>query len=71
MSVTKPEKSKIDDVVSPDEARKLIQKEQEERIGKCKVELEEILARYKCTIDVAMTISPTKIAPMIQIVAIE
>lgn len=65
MAVTKPEPDLTE------EAKQLIIKEREERIKQCQTAVNELLAKYKCSLDVKMEISVNKIVPIVAIVAIE
>jgi hypothetical protein len=68
MAVTTPEPETTN---TTEEAKQLILKEREERMQKCQIEMNEVLTKYKCTLEVKMEISASKIVPMVTIVVLE
>ena len=59
---------KKDTIVSADKAREILEKATNDRLIKCKNELDIILQKYACTIEVAITVTGSgKIIPNIQL----
>ena len=54
-----------------DEARKLLEKEEQERVDRVKKGIDKLLIKENCMIDVAMIITPKGNIPQINIVAKE
>lgn len=55
--------------ISADEARAAIEAERRERVELCRGELAGVLAKHRCTLDVAMLIRPKAVVPQVSIVA--
>jgi hypothetical protein len=57
--------------LATDEAKQLILKEREERVKLASKEVQEVLDRNKCTLDVSVTLRAGQVIPEVQIVAVE
>lgn len=55
--------------LTPDKAKELLAREQQKRINACNKELQEVLTKYNCTLDVSMIIKPGNITPMVNVIA--
>jgi hypothetical protein len=53
-----------------EEAAKILMEERNNRIAKCSAEMEAVLNKYKCRIDVAMVLRANSIMPQVQIVSV-
>jgi len=51
-----------------EDAKALLKKGQDERIEKCKEDMDKIMTKHKCTFQVSMTILPDRNIPRITIV---
>jgi hypothetical protein len=52
-------------------AKQQIQAAKQERAQKCMAELNQLLAKYKCTFDVAVTLKQGQVIPQIGIIALD
>ena len=63
------------EVITTDQARKLLQEEQQARVDAAKQELDEFLAgwqqKHRCRLDVSVTLRVGQVIPQVQIVAVE
>lgn len=63
----------MDTVITPDQARQLLQEEQQARVNEAKREFDEFLAgwqqRHRCRLDIAMILRAGQVIPQVQIVA--
>ena len=53
------------------EARELLQAEQAERVNACRQELEALLDKHGCRLDVAVMLRTNSVTPHLQIVPVE
>ncbi len=61
----------MSDNLAADEARALLQKEREERVKACQAEIQAALDKYRCTLDVSVTLRAGQVIPQVQVVANE
>lgn len=57
--------------LATNEAKQLILKEREDRVRLASKEVQEVLDRNKCTLDVSVTLRTGQVIPNVQIVAVE
>lgn len=58
-----------DTIVTTEKARKVLEKDTQERLAKCKNEMDKVLQKYACTIEVAITLTGNgNVIPNIQLV---
>jgi hypothetical protein len=54
--------------VSSDEAKKVIEEENQEKVSICSKEINDVLTKYKCRIDVTMVLKHNQVLPIVSIV---
>ena len=50
------------------EAREVLAQEQQQRVDACRAELEQLLDRHRCRLDVAVVLRANSVTPQLQIV---
>lgn len=51
------------------EARAILETEAKERVAACQAEIQKVLDKYQCAIDVAIILKAGQVIPQVQIVA--
>ncbi len=59
----------LDNPLTPEKARELLAQEKRERQERCRMRIEQTLAQERCTLTVAMVITPTGNLPKLEIIA--
>lgn len=55
--------------LNPAEARAILETEAKERVAECQAEIEKVLDKYQCAIDVVVILKADRVIPQVQIVA--
>jgi hypothetical protein len=53
------------------EAQQILMEQNQKRVAQCNEELQLLLSKYNCTLDVSMIIKPNQIIPQVQLVPIQ
>jgi hypothetical protein len=55
--------------LTPTEARAILETEAKARVMECQAEVQKVLDKYQCVIDVAVLLKANQVIPQVQIVA--
>lgn len=55
--------------ITPETAREAIEQERRERIQRCSTELEEVLQRHRCQLDVSVLLRDGQVIPQVNVIA--
>lgn len=55
--------------LNPAEARAILETEAKERVTECQAEIEKVLDKYRCSLDVVVILKADRVIPQVQIVA--
>lgn len=55
--------------LTPTEAKAILQQEAQQRVEACQAEVQKVLDKYQCAIDVAILLRAGQVIPQVQIVA--
>ncbi len=58
-------------VLTPAAARELLQAEQKGRVDACQAELQAVLDKYRCRLDISVILRAGQVIPQVQVVANE
>jgi len=53
-----------------EEAKRLLQKEQEEKVQRCNDEIQNVLQKYGCTFDIGVVLTANKVEPLLRIIPV-
>lgn len=62
-------KTQDNGTLTPTEARAILETEAKTRVTECQAEVQKVLDKYKCVIDVSVLLRAGQVIPQVQIVA--